>query len=185
MIDRAAIEAAVYEFIAGVAAPLGLADIRWADQNAGEPQGNFITLRLGDLVPHGQDALVDATDLTRAAGQEIELRVRGERDLTVSVQCWTTATVDAGTAADVLDDVQASLSLPTRRAILTAAGLYPFEVGPVQNLSALEEEGSDFIGRALLEFHCHVATSISEFAGYIATVGLVDADAGTTYDVST
>lgn len=149
----------------------GYADsaVIWAEQTGARPSGSIITLRLGELLPIGAyDELTSNTDLLRPAGTEVELKVEGMREFAVSLQAFGASTTGNSTGRAVLAKCQAALTLPSVRTALAAAGITPFDIGAVQNISALSH--TKFEGRAILEVRFYVRDSISEFTGYIETV---------------
>src|SRR6185295_9743825 len=102
------------------------------------------------------------------AGSEIEQRVNGLRSFTCSVQILTSPTVGDSTARALLEKCQLGLALPSIRSALADAGITPYDVGPVQNISALKD--AKFEGRALLDVGFYTRLSVSDFTTYIETV---------------
>lgn len=156
----------------------------WSHQNGGKPINvDSITMRMvGPLRALGAcDEVQTLTDLGRPAGQEIEHRVIGRRELTLSLQAFTTTTVGSSRAVSTLSKVQAALSLPSVREALRAAGLFPFDAGAVVDLTALRD--ADFEGRAELSVRFYCSEEVSEFLGYIATVELEDYTGNATIDI--
>lgn len=146
------------------------AQVIWADQNAAQPPDPFITLRLsGPLTQLGAaDAVVVEFDESAAQGQEMIHTVEGARELTVVVQAYSDATHGPRSGFALLASVQTAMALPSVRAGLHAGGLYPFDAGAIQNLSALEV--TDFEGRASLAVRFYVTETAVERTGYIDAV---------------
>ena len=143
--------------------------IIWAEQGGARPVGDLITLRLGAIAPVGMlDEVVSETDLGRPAGEEIEQRVEGIREFSVTLQAYVDAATGVNTGRAVLSRCATALALPSVRAALEVAGISPFEIGPVQNVTLLNR--TEFEGRALLEGRFYARETFSEFCGYIATV---------------
>lgn len=165
----------------------GYADsqVIWADQTARRPEGDFITLKLTDVISFtGPDELLQLQDLSRV-GEEIEAQVMGRREFGVSLQAFSSAVCSPGslvnpfplgfsdaTARAALARCQLGLSLPSVRDTLAAEGATPFDIGSVQNLTALV--GTKFEGRALLEVRFYCTMTISEFTTYIEHVNTTD-----------
>lgn len=145
--------------------------VLWSDQTHARPSGAFITVRLGDTVPLGNDEVEVLTDLGADPGEEIELRAVGRRELSVSVQAFTPGVTGSSAGRGILSTVQTALALPSVRAALDAAGLTPFDVGSVRNISALV--GTAFEGRAVLDVRFYTNDTASEFTGYIEDVEAV------------
>ncbi len=149
----------------------GLADsqVIWADQAGARPAGAYITLQLGPIVALGAcDEVETHYDEDADAGEEIELRVNGRRSFAVSIQAFTPSVTGASTARALLSTVQTALGLPSVRTALAAAGVTPFESGPVNYVPALV--GTLFEGRATLEAQFYTRETVSEYLGYIDTV---------------
>ncbi len=141
----------------------------WRNQKIPQGQTDFCVIGLGELIPLGAfDGHETLTDLTRDDGQEIEIRVRGERELRVTVQTFSDAVTGNGAAKSVLSRIQASLGLPTIRKALNDAGLSPFDRGSITDLTALV--GPNFEGRASLDCRFYLRETLSEYTGYIETV---------------
>lgn len=145
------------------------ARVIWAEQTGARPVGSIITLRLSDVGMVGLiDELVTETDLTRAAGEEIELRAEGIREFGVTLQAYGDPVTGLSTARAALAKCQTALMLPSVRDALETAGMTPFSVGPVQNVTALNH--TLFEGRAVQETRFYTRASLSEYTGYIASV---------------
>ena len=128
-----------------------------------------VSIRLGDLVHIGQDAVDHNFDPSRPAGEEIEVVAKGMRTLAVDLQSFAPTTVGAGTTArSVLAAAQAALSLPSVRNALNAAGLGLLEQGTVQRIPS--NALSQVEDRATLPVRFAVSQSVSERTGYIETV---------------
>lgn len=181
-IDWKAIEDAVR---AAVLAASGFADgfVIWRSEDGNQPNGNYIDLSLMGNLGVGIDCQLNNTDLLRPAGEEIELRVEGDREFGVSIECFTRATTEQlaeTTARSVLSKVQTRLKLPSIRGALLAAHLSLFDVGPVQWLPAVGvmRDDTKFQGRGVLELRFYTRDDASEYTGYIKTVQVLDEATG-------
>lgn len=145
--------------------------VLWDVQNMPRPLDDFITLRQGDQSTLGAfDQIVELQDLTRPAGQEIELRVEGWREFTLTVQAFTHATEGDTCAREVLTRVQTYLGLPSIRELLGTVNLGPsFERGVVQNLPQLLGT-SRFESRAVVSINFYRLVTASDYVGYVAEV---------------
>jgi hypothetical protein len=143
----------------------------WDNQSAPRPLDDFITLKAGDQSTLGAfDQLTELTDLSRPAGQEIELRIDGWREFTLTIQAYTHAVTGDTCAFEVLTRVQTWLGLPSIRELLGATNLGPsFERGTVQSVPALLGT-SRFEARAVVQINFFRLSSASEFTGYVAEV---------------
>lgn len=147
---------------------LSEAAVLWAEQMGARPEGAFASLRIGELTPErgAPDEVQAITDLAADPGEEIELRVNGRRELTVSVQLFG-APVTGTTALAILANVQAALALPSVVTALELAGLTVANIGAPLNVTAIK--GTAFEGRAVLNVRFRTLVSLSEFTGYIST----------------
>lgn len=169
MIAWATLEDAVR---AWVVAATGLAADRvyFADQDLPISEvAPRVSIRLGDLVPVGQDSVDHDYDPSRPAGEEIEITAKGMRTLAVDLQAFAPTTVGPGTTArSLLAAAQAHLSLPSVRTTLNSAGLGLLQQGTVQRVpqprQAMQED------RSTLSVLFAVSQSVSERLGYIETV---------------
>lgn len=163
-VDWSDVESALAQWVQNAS---GLTAV-WANQNAGQPAGDYVLLQLDGPIPLGLDAVRYITDLGRTAGQEIEARVVGERECHLLVQAFTASALGGTAANRVIGRLQLALTLPGTVSLLRAAGVSVFDIGPVQNLPALLE--ADIHGRASMRVRFYVRDSVSEFGPYIATV---------------
>ena len=158
------------------------AQVVWADQNVNQPSGAHLVIRFGAFTQLGSiDAVRVLTDLDRDAGEEIEHRTQGVRELVVSVQAFSPATVGDATARSLLSRLQSSLALPGVREGLYAAGLACLEQGTVLNLA--EVANADFQGRASLDVRFGLTDEASEFTGYIASTEVTNETTEETFTV--
>lgn len=144
-------------------------NVFFGQQKVERPAGPYITVQLDGPIPLGAfDAVTEHEATDPDPGEEIELRVTGEREVTVRVQVFNAATTGSGSAVTVMTAVQLGISLPSVRDALDEAGVSPFDVGSIQNLGALL--GTAFDGRAALDVRCYFRTTVSEFTTYIERV---------------
>lgn len=144
--------------------------VYFADQGVPVPEVDTrIAIRIGGGVPMGVDALDHDYSASRPAGQEIEYRARGQREVTVSLQAFGPVTeLELMPAKNVLERVLAALVLPSIRDELNAAGVGIMREGAVQRIPGVR--GGTYEDRAILELVVLVSSSAKERTGYIATV---------------
>lgn len=106
--------------------------------------------------------------------EEVLVTIAGQREIVVSVQCFTHATVGAAdsggnyTAKDYLSRAQTALALPSVHDALAAAGLVFIDV---QNFADFSEPlGPIGAGRATLDVRFRAVDSATETTTYIETV---------------
>ncbi len=161
---RAAIQSAIAS-----ASGLASGKVIWKFQDGPQPALDYVALHLSPLRTIGRDGINASTDLDRTAGQEIELRVGGLREMVLSVEVFTAAVADGSDALARGETIRTALSLPTVRDVLGAVGVVPFDPGPVQYTPAIAAAG--FRGRGLVEIRCSLpAPAAVEYLGYIDTV---------------
>lgn len=177
-IDWKAIENAVRQWVL-VASGFPDQRVIWRNENGPAPAVDYIDLALGAIQSLGIDCQLHDFNAGRPAGQEVELRVEGDREFTVSVECFTKSTTEQAaetTARSVMSRVQTRLGLPSVRAALYVVGIAPFDIGSVQWLPAVTE--TDFQGRAILEVRFNARDDASEYTGYIKRVEVLDVATG-------
>ncbi len=145
--------------------------VRFADQKVAKPtSGSFITVRVGDLI---HTAGVDERRRTASVtvGAEVVHTVTGLREVVVSLQAFSAATVGSDSARALLGRVQAALGLDSVRFAFHAAGCSCFDSGTVKSLSvAVPGNQTVFEGRAVLEARFYVVETVAETSTYIETV---------------
>ena len=155
-------------------APLSGAKVYFADQKAPRQEHEFATIRIEGLTRLGAfDEHQDIYDAGRPNGQEIEQRVKGQREVRVTAQFFTRKTVSipgSPSAMELALNAQAALVLPDVALALAAGGLTMFDQGNVTNLSRVLDD--DWEGRAELAVRFYTQVRVSSFVGYFATAEL-------------
>lgn len=151
----------------------------YKNENANQPAigVDYIGMYLTSVIGLGQDAVTDSTDLGQPAGEEIEIKVSGDREFGVQVEAYTVSTNAEITARATLSKMQTRLALPSiREALRAAASVSIFDFGDVQYLPAIHL--TKFKGRAITVLRCYVRDDASERTGYIASVEIMDLTSG-------
>ena len=176
--DWTAIEDALH---AWVVASTGYASNRvlWRDQNANAKVADRITLHINGPIVLGNDELASSTDLLQPAGQEITLYVRGDREWSLQVECYTGQTTTTSDAKSILSKLQTVGQLPSKLALLDAQGISLFDLGSVQYTPEIREVA--YQGRALLLMRFYSRDVATEKTGYIAEVEVTDTVAARTF----
>lgn len=176
--DWTAIEDALQ---AWVVASTGYAANRvlWRDQDANAKVADRITLHISGPIVLGTDEQSSATDLLQPAGQEITLSVRGDREWSLQVECYTGVTTTTSDAKSILSKLQTVGQLPSKLALLDAQGITVFDHGSVQYTPEIREVA--YQGRALLLMRFYSRDVASEKTGYIAEVEITDTVAARTF----
>jgi hypothetical protein len=136
-----------------------------ANQDGNKPARPFITYRFGDILPVGTDQRTYPYDEDTDTMTET---VSGQREVALTVQVFSAGTVGSNRAAAVLERIRTALGLSVPRAALRNAGITPFQTGPVQDLTALND--ADFEGRAALTVRCTVTETVAQEIGYFNQV---------------
>lgn len=128
----------------------------------------------------GTHTIEDTAETVRA-GEEIEQRVRGSRELLLTLQCFAGTPTGAASSAAILDNVVTGASLPSNRAALNVAGVGIFSFGPVQSIDGLVGK-VDFEPRATVDVRAHLAQELGEDGTVIEYAELENQDTSiTTY----
>jgi hypothetical protein len=150
------------------ASGLGAGQVIWKGQNRSQLATDYVTLQLGGPITLGIDYIQTSTDLSRPAGQEIELRARGRREYPLEVECFTTQAISArsNSALELCSRLLLALTLPSVRAILTAQDVSPFDPGTPQWIP--DVPSTRFRGRAVATVRCYMPPPTAvEYVGYI------------------
>lgn len=147
-------------------------NIIWAQQGNVQPKGQFITMRMGDLIPLGacdeeSHAYDDEAEppAEGEVGTEITISLNGRRQFSLSVQVFEDGDLSA---YSLLSKVQTSVGLPSYRDDLDAADLSCFDIGQVQNITALSETVFEPRAQCDLTFYC--SETASEQTTFVETV---------------
>jgi hypothetical protein len=144
--------------------------VYFADQPALVPEtATRIAVRVGEALPLGTDGLEHDFDATRPAGQEVEYRTFGMREVTIELQAFGPVEPPSSSfpARDVLARVLDGLVLPSVRDMLNAAGVGVLRESAVRRIPGVR--GPMYEDRALLELVVLVRASAVERTGYIAS----------------
>ena len=153
--------------------------VLWRDQDANAKVADRITLHISGPIVLGTDEQASSTDLLQPAGQEITLSVRGDREWSLQVECFTGATTTTSDAKSILTNLQTVGQLPSKLALLDAQGITVFDHGSVQYTPEIREVA--YQGRALLLMRFYSRDVASEKTGYIAEVEITDTVAARTF----
>lgn len=153
------------------ASGLDASKVIWKNQNRNAPGLDYVTIRLGGPITLGIDYIHTSQNLTRAAGQEIKMEVRGQREVPLEIECFTQHHIsgESGAALELCSRILASLLLPSVRAILTKQNISPFDPGPPNWIADIPSTA--FRGRAVATVRCYMpAPTVAEYVGYISRV---------------
>jgi hypothetical protein len=170
--DWKTIDDALYDWIVG---ELGV-DVIWANQNVPQPAYPYVTLmRSGTEEVSSLDETRETTDLTAAAGEEIELETTGPREITLTVTahaepCETEGLAAGKSGVDLLSKAQSSLGKLSVLDALGVAGVALIERLPVLDTSVVVN--ARWISQASMEVRLRVTASMTEQTGYIDKVEL-------------
>ncbi len=153
------------------------------NDNGSRHATDYIAFSLSDLVPVGSDAVITTFDGARPNGSQIEIKVQGERESTLTIQAFTTSRNANSSARAALARVLTAVGLPTVRAALSAAGLVIWRHGQVQFLPAVLNTG--FEGRAIMTCTLRCTDDISELTTWIQTAEAIDENTGNVITITT
>lgn len=159
--------------VAGVKAAANLPDSRviWKQQNYNAPPHSYITLAMPSILEKGQDWIEENTDITRPRGQEVEIRVKGIREVPLELELFTDEGVAGGGHSAIVKmvDLTARFKLPSVREIFSAQGISLFDVGKINWIP--DVPGTTFRGRAVCTIRMYLPLpSVAEYVGFIERV---------------
>jgi hypothetical protein len=141
----------------------------WSFQNYNAPELDYVLLTFGGDQAIGQDWIRITQDLTRPAGQEMKLDVRGIREVPLQIEVFTSDVYGNDSARRVAEQIRTKLRLDGIRYGLRRAGLSPFDSDMVQWIPDVPT--ANFRGRAVVTVRCYVPVmDCYEYVGYIATI---------------
>lgn len=149
----------------------GLASNRvyWSYQNYSAETGDHIVITFQGDIMVGQDWVTSKTDLTRPNGQEILRQVNGTREVPFQIECFTTDTIDNGSARRTAEITRTKFRLDSVRSRIRRANVSPFDSSPVSYIP--DVVNAKFRGRAVVTIRCYVPViDCFEYVGYIARV---------------
>lgn len=138
-------------------------------QGGERPAGeSFVTLQLGPSSTIGIDGFDATTDLTRPAGQEVQLKATTLQSFRIYLQAFGGTPTGNTSSLAVLERFRNRLGLPSVRDLLAGVGISPFDSGSVANVPFIE--GSKFESRATLEVRCYLDIDETDFVGFFDRV---------------
>jgi hypothetical protein len=152
-----------------LASGYGTDQVVWSFQNYNAPTLDYVVLTFGGDIGIGQDWIRITQDLTRPAGQEVKLDVRGIREVPLQIEVFTSDVYGNDSARRIAEQIRTKLRLDGIRYGLRKAGLSPFDSDAVQWVPDIPT--ANFRGRAVLTVRCYVPVmDCYEYVGYIATI---------------
>lgn len=170
MIDIEVVENALVALVR-TSTGFGEQQVYLSDQDGITPGSNYATIRIGDLIKKGRDAIRRDFDAARPAGQEVRRRTMGMRNVTVTFQIFTPGvTVGNLSARAIAAKLEADLGLPSVREPLNTVGLGILNTGNVKWMPRVDN--TEFEGRAILDVLFAVPQGTSDATGYITKVNV-------------
>lgn len=151
-----------------IAANIGPGKIVWKGQDVGSPILPYVAINIPSIIPMGIDYIQTSQDLGRPRGQEIELRVRGLREVGVEIECFTDSAVTSRSASAqaLCSTILARLILPSIRTILAAQDVSFFDYGAPRWIP--DVPSTRFRGRAISMVRGYMPPPTAvEYVGYI------------------
>lgn len=138
----------------------GLADtnVMWEDGKP-RPLGAYCSLSLTLIANPANDWREWRVNPAPTVDDEVQILVRGQRRCEMQVQCIATPATGLTAARALLNDLVTSLGLPSRRALLDAAGIGAIGFEPVQTVGAFTNL-TVFEPRAVTVFAFNVASEL-------------------------
>lgn len=162
--------------LAGASLPAGLVEdtnywVVRVDADTIRLSSTFLNAMAGTTLTFSGGSLpldLDSTDDTERVGQELSRKVRGVRELMVSVQCFGSSTGPNG-AAIKMHDVQTRSFAEDVIESMSAVGVSILRFGNMNVFDGLVGQGR-FEPRARFDVTCSLSSEVEDFINYIDTV---------------
>jgi hypothetical protein len=166
-----AFEAIEQAIIAWLAPTFGAGRVILAREKGTQPDLPYAAITITGPRPVGapRGSFVQSYDPAQP-GQEIELKLCFEQELTASVQAFAASTRGSASAMALLTTARNRSCLPSQLTALNTVGLSVLDRSDVKDLSRLVE--ASFQGRALLELTLLTGDDVAERTGYVAVIGV-------------
>ena len=175
MTNWSTMEDALFDWVQ-LSSGLSADKIQWTHYSQPRLTGQFITIMLSGPKQIGLDYVQTSTDLTQPAGEEIELKVIGNRNMLVTVTCFGgDPTTDSSIA--MASKVMLGPRLPSINTLLHAGGVTPHGTPSITNIPSIV--GAKFESRAMVEHEFYFSDDVSERTGFISTVSGTGTVSGT------
>ena len=166
-----ALEKAIQDFVVTTSG-LGGASVIWADQNGPRPDAPYIDMELV-LERIGRD-WIDVDDAAApSSGAEIDLKVRGQRRLSIRLRCFGATSVGVTSPKAILNDVVSKSLVPSVQDALVLAEIGMAEFSQIQNVTGVLNS-TKLEPRAMLDITAFVASEVSETGTYVSDVDVTD-----------
>lgn len=178
----ATIDEATAAVIAAIHVASGLASglVYYNDQPIDRPASMYVTVRPTSDTNLGFPGNIRSIPTSgRPAGEEVEIQLEDDSDLSLSVQIWNGPTVTrtgAPSAFSFAKSMRSKLFLPTALQVFMSAGVSLIDVGSVQNLGRLL--GARFEGRAQFDVRVYYRAAESEFTTNIESLAVTNVGTG-------
>ncbi len=151
---------------------IAAASVIAAEQPGPRPAKPYATFMLtGPIALGAFDSVVKSNRSPIVAGAEVQLTVKGEREIGASIQIYSDV-VGSSSAIAMAAKAQTALRLPSVASAINAAGLSVIEAGPVRNLAGINKTTQE--GRAQFDARFATRHELVEYTGYIATLAVTD-----------
>jgi len=153
----------------------------WQTQNAPAPESPYMTLAFltGPLPVSDTPECREETDLTRPAGEEVQLKTTVACSFVLSCQAFVKGVDGANPNCDAMSlctKAMLALALPSYTEVLHGANIAVVQTTGPRNLNALV--GSEYESRAGFDVTFSSMMVLSEYAGYIEKVHAVSTELG-------
>ena len=155
--------------------------ISWEGQENVRGAGPWISLGLDGPAKVGQDVVEQSFDESADAHEEIENRVSGLREATLTITVFGADAAGNNSPMALASYIANGLSMPGVRYALNVAGIGVRDVGRVLKIGANRRAG--FEARAILDVIIYYTETRSENLGYFSSATLEDLDTEDTITV--
>lgn len=153
----------------------------WGQQDGERPAAPYISLLVTNVQQVGQDWLEIGDNPKPVAGAEVIAYARGQRRVTLSVQCFAGPATGDSSPARLLEAMRSARKLPSVADALNDAGVGVLSFAPILTLGGVV--GGHFEPRAAMDIYLLVTSEVSETATYIQHVQVTDQITGDVDDV--
>ena len=144
--------------------------VTWEYQSLNEPNNDHVTLNFGAMRAIGIDIVRSDEDLFRPNGQEIGQSIKGIREMTLEIECFSSATNSETAAKYIAELIRTNLRLETNIIELRKVKVAIFDTQGTINWIP-DIPSVRFRGRAILSVRCYLpAPAVIEYVGYISRV---------------
>lgn len=175
------VEDALHNWVV-VGSGLDTQHVIWSRQSAPRPTPPYIAMSIANISQVGQDWIKVEDNVGGEAGEEVIHKARGQRKISLSLQCFGGESSGDASSYSVLELVRSKSRLPTIRDSLRNAGVGILSIGQITSLDGIVGVVK-FEPRATLESLLILSSEVTELGTYIETVKVTNEITDNTFTV--